>query len=100
MMAVKMPTSLGSMARSRATAGIMTLSDRTESEIITWMASILATGTIARFIAADAKEPPHAEEPCEARRLEAWAADKVRGPTKPRRLLRGNRDGRCASSSG
>ena len=29
----------------------MTLSDSTESEIITWMASMLATGTKARFIA-------------------------------------------------
>src|SRR5258707_13093808 len=50
MMAVKMPMSLGSIARSRATAGIMTPSDSTESEIITWMASMLATGTIARFM--------------------------------------------------
>src|SRR6266481_7630806 len=50
MMAVKTPTSLGSIARSPATAGIMTLSDRTENEIITWMASMLATGTNARFM--------------------------------------------------
>ncbi len=48
MMAVKMPTSLGSIARSAATAGIMTLSDSTLSEIITWMASMVATGTTAR----------------------------------------------------
>ena len=45
-----MPTSLASIARSRATTGIMTLSDSTLSEIITWMASMLATGTKARFI--------------------------------------------------
>ncbi len=51
MLAVKMPTSLGSMARSRATSGIITLSDMTESEIITWMASMLATGMITRFMA-------------------------------------------------
>src|SRR5713226_6774583 len=48
MMAVKMPTSLGSIARSWATTGIMTLSASTLSEIITWMASMVATGTIAR----------------------------------------------------
>ena len=45
-----MPISLASIARSRATTGIMTLSDSTLSEIITWMASMLATGTKARFI--------------------------------------------------
>src|ERR1700761_4538723 len=49
MMAVKTPTSLASIARSCATAGIITPSDRTESEIITWMASMLATGTNACF---------------------------------------------------
>src|ERR1700716_2941578 len=49
-MAVKMPTSLGSISRSLATAGIMTLSDRTDSEIITCIASIVATGMTARFI--------------------------------------------------
>src|SRR5215475_14155814 len=54
MIAVKMPTSLGSIARSRATTGIITPSDSTLSEIITWMASMLATGTKARFIDADA----------------------------------------------
>ena len=46
--AVKMPISFGSIARSRATAGIITPSDSTESEIITWMASMVATGTTAR----------------------------------------------------
>src|SRR5262245_54194175 len=51
MMAVKTPTSLGSIARSAATAGIMTPSARTQSEIMIWMASMLATGTIARFTA-------------------------------------------------
>src|SRR5580698_8800187 len=50
MMAVKTPTSLASITRSLATAGIITPSDSTESEIITWMASMLATGTKARFI--------------------------------------------------
>src|SRR5882757_7296853 len=50
MMAVKMPTSLGSISRSLATAGIMTLSDRTDSEIITCIASIVATGMTARFM--------------------------------------------------
>src|ERR1700748_3861719 len=49
MMAVKTPTSLGSIARSFATAGIITPSDSTLIEIITWMASMLATGTHARF---------------------------------------------------
>src|SRR3569833_358714 len=49
MIAVKTPTSLGSIARSFATAGIITPSDRTDIEIITWMASMLATGTNARF---------------------------------------------------
>src|SRR6185312_13217953 len=60
-MAAKTPISLGSMPRSRATAGIMTPSDRTESETITWMASIVATGTNARFMAGT---PPasHLEE--------------------------------------
>src|SRR5215467_11512890 len=53
MRAVKTPTSLASIARSRATTGIITPSDSTLSEIITWMASMLATGTKARFIAAD-----------------------------------------------
>src|SRR6266851_716446 len=67
MMAVKMPISLGSITRSRATAGIMTLSDRTESEIITWMASMLATGTIARFTFS---AQPHPEE--REARLEGW----------------------------
>src|SRR5215467_13518773 len=51
MMAVKTPTSLGSIARSAATAGIMTPSASTQSEIMIWMASMLATGTIARFTA-------------------------------------------------
>src|ERR1044072_4681404 len=51
MMAVKMPTSLGSIARSFATAGIMTPSASTQSEIIAWMASMVATGTTARFMA-------------------------------------------------
>ena len=50
-MAVKTPTSLGSIPRSLATAGIMTLSDRTESETIACTTSIVATGTITRFIA-------------------------------------------------
>ena len=50
MMAVKMPTSLGSIARSFATAGIMTPSASTQSETIAWMASMVATGTIARCI--------------------------------------------------
>ena len=50
MMAVKTPTSLGAIARSAATTGIMTLSDKTDSEIITWMASMVATGTTARCI--------------------------------------------------
>src|SRR5688572_28728784 len=44
MIAVKTPTSLASIARSRATAGIMTLSASTLNETITWMASMLATG--------------------------------------------------------
>src|SRR5262245_3438971 len=48
MMAVKTPTSLGSIARSAATAGIMTPSASTHSEIMIWMASMLATGRIAR----------------------------------------------------
>src|SRR5579883_1612592 len=47
MIAVKTPTSLGSIARSLATAGIITPSDSTDIEIITWMASMLATGTKA-----------------------------------------------------
>src|SRR4029453_11782418 len=51
MMAVKMPTSLGSIARSLATAGIMTPSASTQSEIIAWMASMVATGTTARCMA-------------------------------------------------
>src|SRR3954470_11570699 len=51
MMAVKTPTSLASIARSCATTGIITPSDSTLIEIITWMASMLATGTKARFIA-------------------------------------------------
>src|SRR6185369_12425562 len=51
MMAVKMPTSLGSIARSFATAGIMTPSASTQSEIIAWMASMVATGTTARCMA-------------------------------------------------
>src|SRR5581483_2426425 len=59
MMAVKTPTSLASIARSCATAGIMTLSDSTEIEIITWMASMLATGTNARFMTA---APSHSEQ--------------------------------------
>jgi hypothetical protein len=42
---------LGSIARSFATAGIMTLSDNTLIEIITWIASIEATGINMRFIA-------------------------------------------------
>src|SRR3954452_734467 len=50
MMAVKTPTNLASIARSRATTGIITPSDSTLIEIITWMASMLATGTKARFI--------------------------------------------------
>src|SRR6476646_5016714 len=58
MMAVKTPTSLGSIARSFATAGIMTPSDSTDSEIITWMASMLATGTKARFIAPPGEKIP------------------------------------------
>ena len=41
---------LGIDREIRATAGIMTLSDSTLSEIITWMASMLATGTKARFM--------------------------------------------------
>ena len=45
MMAVKMPTSLGSIARSFATAGIITPSASTQSETIAWMASMVATGT-------------------------------------------------------
>src|SRR5918993_985886 len=51
MMAVKMPTSLGSIARSFATAGIMTPSASTQSETIAWMASMVATGTTARCMA-------------------------------------------------
>jgi hypothetical protein len=42
---------LGSIARSFATAGIMTPSASTQSEIIAWMASMVATGTTARFMA-------------------------------------------------
>src|SRR5262245_41702852 len=51
MMAVKTPTSLGSILRSAATAGIMTPSASTHSEIMIWMASMLATGRTARFTA-------------------------------------------------
>src|SRR5215475_15759307 len=60
MMAVKTPTSLGSILRSAATAGIMTPSASTQSEIMIWMASMLATGTTARFTAG--VRPLHPEQ--------------------------------------
>src|SRR5947208_16914954 len=47
----------------------------------------LAGNEMSRF-----KHLPHPEERCEAARLEGWATNKVLVPTKPRRLLRGNRD--------
>ena len=53
---MKTPISLASIERSRATTGIMTLSDTTLSETMTWIASMEATGTKTRFIAA---RPPH-----------------------------------------
>ncbi len=49
MTAVKTPTSFGSIARSLATSGIITPSDRTLSEITTWIANIEAMGMNARF---------------------------------------------------
>src|SRR6478672_1463001 len=46
------------MPRSAATAGIMTPSESTQIDTTIWMASMLATGTTARFIVTAAPSHP------------------------------------------